>query len=195
MTRFTLRHAARWAGVGVGIATLALVALPATSYAATSTTSSTDPATGTNSSEVTMGGTTNRSVTTLDNDQGRLAITVSKSHPGDYKATWTDSLLVSGNSLSLYLVGLNGNHADSLTGSIAAIATGQVTSPGTGVVYFPESQGGTKTHPVTFEMHTPADLESLPFAQLPEVPWTAALPLAAAIPVIWGFKRRLRQPS
>lgn len=190
MPRFALPHATRWAGIGAAMATLAVIALPATSYASTPNPPTIDLGTGTNSMPASIPGNTS-SIQGADNDQGQLTITPSKSQPGYYKATWTDPALMPPDSL--YLVGLQGTQADNPTAPIAVIAGGTVTSNGLGIVYFPEKYGGTKANPVTFEMHTTADLESLPFSQLPEVPWAAALPLVGAIPIAWRLKRGSRQ--
>ncbi len=154
----------------MGAAGLGVFALPTSAYAATNHTAKESP-----SVQMAATNTTRH----LDNDSGSLTIVESKTQPAMYKATWTDSGLSQGESV--YLTGIAGNQADSTTGQLKVLAQGTATT-GSASVYFPISKGGTKANPVTFEMHTSADLESLPTGQTPEVPWAAGLPLLAIVP-------------
>ena len=100
-----------------------------------------------------------------------------------WKATWNDSSLKA--NTQVFLVGVQGNHADSTTNPIETLASG-VSIPGTAVVYFtPPLKGWSSTNQEAFEMHTVEDTESLPVAQMPEVPWAAGLPIMGIVPLAY----------
>jgi len=105
-------------------------------------------------------------------------------------AIWRYSPLVPGDQV--FLVGVQGLHADDPSAPILTLASGIVTTPGLAEVSFtPPSLGWNATHPEAFEMHTVTDLESLPYGETPEVPYAAVLPATALLAVL-GIGRRRR---
>lgn len=102
----------------------------------------------------------------------------SGSHAGDYEATWNWSGIQP--NQSVMLIGDSGTTV-SLTVSPETVVFGQASaSGGTATVYIPPSDYfASPASPETFKMY--ALFSSTPTGQLPEVPYAAGLPVAAAL--------------
>lgn len=117
----------------------------------------------------------------------------SGTHNGDYSATWDWTSPAPGlqSNQQVMLIGDSGTSVN-LSKTPETMIFGQASaSGGTATLYIkPSEYFATKTSPETFEMF--ALFSSTPTGQLPEVPYAAGLPVAAAVALggIWLYRRR-----